>query len=169
MDKKSCYVSQTVLELSIELFVPNFICITAINLHSSVCYLSFALHLPPPSYSAFQKSRLIRRHWGKSSISAVGVRPLCPRSRRSDSCDSHGLYCSYYVISLEKTALRQAHPKSSVSKLVGALRKNRKYTDVCELCEHFRLSPQPDIDCWSMHELECEQNLFLDSCLTDHR
>jgi hypothetical protein len=36
-----------VLELSIELFVPNFICITAINLHSSVCYLSFALHLPP--------------------------------------------------------------------------------------------------------------------------
>jgi hypothetical protein len=50
------------------------------------------------------------------------------------------------TISLEKTALRQAHPKSSVSKLVGALRKNRKYTDVCELCEHFRLSPQPDID-----------------------
>jgi hypothetical protein len=168
MDKKSCYVSQTVLELSIELFVPNFICITAINLHSSVCYLSFALHLPPPHHIPHFKSLVLSDGIGESQAFPPLESGPCAQDPDARIRATHMDHI-VRTISLEKTALRQAHPKSSVSKLVGALRKNRKYTDVCELCEHFRLSPQPDIDCWSMHELECEQNLLLDSCLTDHR
>jgi hypothetical protein len=73
------------------------------------------------------------------------------------------------TISSEKTALRQAHPESYVSKVVDILRKNRKYKGVCGLCEHFKLSPQSDIDCWSLHDLEGAQALLLDSLLTDFR
>jgi hypothetical protein len=73
------------------------------------------------------------------------------------------------TISLEKTSPRQAHTESYVSKVVEVLRKNRKFKGVCGLCEHFRLSPQSDIDCWSMHDLGGEQALLLDSCLTDYR
>jgi hypothetical protein len=73
------------------------------------------------------------------------------------------------TISLEETALHQAHPKSYVSKLVGVLRKHRRYNGVCGLCEHFQLSSQSEIDCWSMHDLEGGQASLLDSCLTDHR
>jgi hypothetical protein len=73
------------------------------------------------------------------------------------------------TVSSEKTALHQAHPKSYVSKLVGVLRKHRRYNGVCGLCEHFKLSSQSEIDCWSMHDLEGEQASLLDSCLTDYR
>jgi hypothetical protein len=73
-----------------------------------------------------------------------------------------------HTISSGNTALRQAHSESYVSKVVDVLRRNRKYKDVCGLCEHFKLSPQSDTDCWSMHDLEGEQALLLDSCLTDY-
>lgn len=73
------------------------------------------------------------------------------------------------TISSEKTALHPPHPKSYVSKLVGVLRKHRRYNGVCGLCEHFQLSSQSEIDCWSMHDLEGEQDSLLASCLTDHR
>jgi hypothetical protein len=73
------------------------------------------------------------------------------------------------TVSSEKTAMRQAHTESYVSKVVEVIRKNRKFKGVCGLCEHFRLSPQSEIDCWSMHDLEGEQALLLDSCLTDYR
>jgi hypothetical protein len=68
----------------------------------------------------------------------------------------------------EKATLRQAHLESYVSKVFDVLRKNRKYKGVCGLCEHFKLSPQPDTDRWSMCDLEGEQALLLDSCLTDY-
>jgi hypothetical protein len=73
------------------------------------------------------------------------------------------------TVSSEKTAMRQAHTESYVSKVVEVIRKNRKFKGVCGLCEHFRLSPRSEIDCWSMHDLEGEQALLLDSCLTDYR
>jgi hypothetical protein len=73
------------------------------------------------------------------------------------------------TISSKKIALRQAHPESYVSKVVDVLKNNRQYRGVCGLCKHFRLSPQSDIDCWIMHDLEGEQALLLDSCLTDYR
>jgi hypothetical protein len=57
------------------------------------------------------------------------------------------------TISLEKTAPRHGHTESYVSKVVEVLRNNRKFQGVCGLCEHFRLSPQSDINCWSMHHL----------------
>jgi hypothetical protein len=60
------------------------------------------------------------------------------------------------TVSSEETALQQAHPKSYFSKLVGVLRKHRRYDGVCGLCEHFKLSSQFGIDCWSMHNLEGE-------------
>jgi hypothetical protein len=72
------------------------------------------------------------------------------------------------TISSEKATLRQAHPVSYVSKELDVLRKNRRYKSVCKPCEHFKLSPQSDTDCWSMHDLKGEQALLLDSCLTDY-
>jgi hypothetical protein len=68
----------------------------------------------------------------------------------------------------EKATLRQAHPESYFSKVVDVLRKNRKHKGVCGLCQHFKLSPRSDTDRWSMHDLEGEQALLLDSCLTDY-
>lgn len=72
------------------------------------------------------------------------------------------------TISSEKTALRQIHTESYVSKVVEVLRKYRKSNGVCGLCEHFRFPPQPGIDCWSMHDLECEQVMLLDSYPRDY-
>jgi hypothetical protein len=68
----------------------------------------------------------------------------------------------------EKATLRQAHPESYFSKVFNVLKKNRRYKGVCGLCEHFRLSPQSGTDFRSMHDLEGEQALLLDSCLTDY-
>jgi hypothetical protein len=73
------------------------------------------------------------------------------------------------TMSLEKTAPHQAHTESYVNKVVEVLRRNRKFNGVCGLCEHFRLSPQSDIDCWSVHDLEGAQALLLDSCLVDYQ
>lgn len=57
------------------------------------------------------------------------------------------------TISSMKAAPRQVHIESNLSKVVEVLRKNRKFNGVCGLCEHFRLSPQSDIDCWTMHDV----------------
>ena len=73
------------------------------------------------------------------------------------------------TVSLEKTALREAHTESYVSKVIEVLRKNRKFEGVCGLCKHFRLSPRSDTDCWSMHDLESEQALLRVSRLADHQ
>jgi hypothetical protein len=50
------------------------------------------------------------------------------------------------TISPQKTALRHAHTDSYVDNVVEVLRKNRRYKGVCELCEHFRLSPQGHVE-----------------------
>jgi hypothetical protein len=71
------------------------------------------------------------------------------------------------TMSSEMTALRKAHTEPYVSKVVEVLRKNWKYKGVCGLCEQSKLPFQSEIDCWSMHDLEGEQALLLDSCLTN--
>jgi hypothetical protein len=85
--------------------------------------------------------------------------------------DPDSRICAMYIdhvvraVSLE-AALRPPRKESYVSKVVKALSKERNIKGVCGLCVHFRLPPQSDINCWSMQDLEDEQALLLDSCLT---
>jgi hypothetical protein len=46
---------------------------------------------------------------------------------------------------------------------------HKKFNAVCGLCEKFSLSPSSDVSRRSMRDLEGEQALFLDTCLTDYR
>ena len=50
-----------------------------------------------------------------------------------------------------------------------SLEMHKEFNAVCGLSEQFSLSPSSDIVRWSMRDLEDEQALFLDPCLTDYR
>jgi hypothetical protein len=74
--------------------------------------------------------------------------------------------CVVGIVSSEMTTLRKVHTKSSSVGLSKFRKKYKKFNGACGLCELFSLSPSSDIDRWSIHDLESEQALFLDSCLT---
>jgi hypothetical protein len=50
-----------------------------------------------------------------------------------------------------------------------SLEMHKYFNAMCGLCEQLSLSPSSDIGRWSMRDLEDEQALFLDPCLTDYR
>jgi hypothetical protein len=59
--------------------------------------------------------------------------------------------------------------QSPHQQLCPSLEMHKKFDAVCGLCEQFSLSISSDIGRWSMRDLEGEQALFLDPCLTDYR
>lgn len=58
------------------------------------------------------------------------------------------------TMSAELIVMRHVRREPYFSRVVEILRDNRKFKGVCGLCQHFRLTPSANEDCWKMHNLD---------------
>lgn len=55
------------------------------------------------------------------------------------------------TMSAELIVMRHVRREPYFSRVVEVLRDNRKFKGVCGLCQHFRLAPGANEDCWELH------------------
>jgi hypothetical protein len=58
------------------------------------------------------------------------------------------------TISSEKIMLNQIPRESNISRVIGVLKANRKFSGMCGICRHLGLEPESSIDCWSLHTFD---------------